>query len=93
MTPPESPPPDRYNSAVLGGVLLVVFNIVLLGGGVLGGGETGATIRSILFLGNLLIPLIALVKGKSRFAAGWVMAIGIVLVAAFGVCMIALRSA
>jgi hypothetical protein len=93
MTPPESPPPDRYNTAVLGGVVFVLFNVALFGSEVLGGGATAAAIRQLLFFGNLVIPIVALIKGKSRFAAGWAMTIGILLVAVLGICLIGSWSA
>jgi len=93
MTPPQSPHPDRYNSAVLGGLLFVLYNAALAGTGVLGSGRALVTIQQLLLFGNLVIPFVAVVKGKSRFAVGWATAIGILLLAALGLCIVALQNA
>ena len=94
MTAPQPPPQDGRNSAVVGALVFVVFNVavVVIGVGT-AGTRTGSLVRSVLFLGNLAIPVVALVKGWGRFAAGWALAIGILLVAGLGICLIALRGA
>jgi len=91
MTEPQSPPPVRYNSAVLGFVLFVAFNIVLGALSSLFGRSAGSTaVRSILVLGNLGIPLVTLLTGRARFAAGWAIGIGVFVVALLGICLYAL---
>jgi len=92
MTEPQSPrPPVRYNSAVLGALMFVAFNIVLVALGNPFGREAGsAAVRSILFVGNLAIPFVALSAGRGRFAAGWAMGIGVLVVGVLGLCFFAL---
>jgi hypothetical protein len=91
MTAPQNPPPDRRNSAAFGCLVFVVANVVLLAAAASAAGTPfGGLMRNVLFLGNLAIPVVALVKGRGRFAAGWAMGIGIVVVAAAGLCFYAL---
>jgi len=88
MTEPQSSPPVRYNSAVLGFLSFVVFNIALIA---LSGRSAGSpTVRSFLFLGNLGIPFATLLTGRARFAAGWAIGIGVFVVAFLGICFYAL---
>jgi len=91
MTTPLTPPPDRRNSAAFGALVFVGFNavVVVIGAGT-AGTRSGELLRSVLFLGNLAIPVVALVKGWGRFAAGWAMAIGVVIVGLAGLCFYAI---
>ena len=91
MTAPQTPPPDRRNSAGFGCLVFVGFNAVALAAAASAVRTPFAgLLRSMLFLGNLAIPVVALVKGWGRFAAGWAIAIGVVIVGLAGLCFYAL---
>jgi hypothetical protein len=88
---PQSPPPDRRNSALFGALVCIVFNVALLFVGISAArSPIGSLLRNLLLLGNLIIPVVALVKGWGRFAAGWAVAIGITIVGLAGLCFYAL---
>ena len=89
---PQSPlPPVRYNSAVLGFVAFVAFNIAMVAlTSPLGRSAGSSAVRTLLFVGNLGIPLATLMTGRIRFAAGWAIGIGVFVVAFLGICFYAL---
>ena len=91
MTTAQTPPPDRRNSAGFGCLVFVVFNLLLLAASASAAATPfGGLLRNMAFLGNLAIPVVALVKGWGRFAAGWAIAIGVVIVGLAGLCFYAL---
>jgi len=91
MTAPLTPPPDRRNSAAFGCLVFVLFNAVFITASASAVRTPfGGLLRTVLALGNLAIPVVALVKGWGRFAAGWAIAIGVVIVGLAGLCFYAL---
>jgi len=91
MTAPQTPPPDRRNSAGFGCLIFVLFNVVFIAASASAAGTPLAGLpRTLWGLGNLAIPVVALVKGWGRFAAGWAIAIGVVIVGLAGLCFYAL---
>ena len=91
MTTPLTPPPDRRNSAAFGCLVFVLFNVVFITASASAVHTPfGGLLRTVLGLGNLAIPVVALVKGWGRFAAGWAISIGVVIVGLAGLCFYAL---
>lgn len=91
MTAPQNPPPDRRNSPAFGCLVFVVCNVVLLAAAASAVRTPfGGLLRNLLVLGNLAIPVVAIVKGWGRFAVGWAVGIGVVIVALAGLCFYAL---
>lgn len=91
MTAPQTPPESPYNRAVQGGLAFIVYNVIGIGlTASAAGTRLAGFIRSMLVLGNLVIPVVALIKGWHRFAAGWAITIGVVIVALAGLCFYAL---
>ena len=93
MSAPQTPPPDRRNTAAVGCLVFVGFNVIAFAAAASAVRTPFAgLLRSMLLLGNLVIPVVALVKGWGRFAAGWAIAIGVVIVGLAGLCFYALGS-
>ena len=91
MTAPQMPPDSPYNRGLQGGLAFIVYNVI----GILLAASVARTplaglMRSLWMLGNLIIPVLALMKGWSRFAAGWAITVGVVIVALAGLCFYAL---
>ena len=91
MTAPEPPPRSPYNRGVLGGLAFIVYNVI----GIAMAASAARTplaglMRSLWMLGNVILPVLALMKGWGRFAAGWAITIGVVIVALAGLCFYAL---
>ena len=93
MSVPQTLPPDRRNTAAVGCLVFVGFNVIAFTAAASAVRTPFAgLLRSMLLLGNLVIPVVALVKGWGRFAAGWAIAIGVVIVGLAGLCFYALGS-
>lgn len=87
MTPPQTPPESPYNRPVQGGMGFIVFNVLgMVVAASAGGSPLAGLISTIVLLGNVLIPVVALIKGWRRFAAGWAITLGVLLVALAGLC-------
>jgi hypothetical protein len=92
MTEPHAPPPARYNRAVVGGLVFVVFHLVLVAVGMTTPPSPAGLIVGAALFANVVIPVMAAMLGWGRFAAGWAIAAGVTMIVLLGLCVAALSN-